>query len=139
MLFIVMNNHSFSLPEEDYFKTFCSILNPSFRLVKSNTIRADIFKVYNSKKKVLVHYFDNLRSLVSATTDMWTSGNNKAMMAVTVSWLDEEFHMKEVTLGFRELCVDPLNESEIEHSGLNIAKCFYSVLKEYHLEDKVSP
>lgn len=84
MLFIVMNNNAFTLPEEDYFKKFSSILNPSFRLVKSNTIRAYIFKYYNLEKEVLVHYLDNMKSLVSATTDMWTSDNNKAMMAVTI-------------------------------------------------------
>lgn len=35
--------------------------------------------------------------------------------------------MKEATLSFRELGVDPSTESEIEHSGLNIAKCLYNI------------
>jgi len=52
------------------------------------------------------------------------------MMAVTASWLSYDFHMNEVTVGFRELAK--------EHSGVNIAATFLSILKEFHLLDLVS-
>ena len=52
------------------------------------------------------------------------------MMALTVTFLTYDFVMKEVTLGFREL--------KGEHTGINLANVFLSILTEFGLEQKVS-
>ncbi len=128
---VVINNHPFTLVEEQSFIKFCAILNPNFKLFKSTALRNAIFRRYLSERKYLVQYFKRKSiGMVSATTDLWTSGNNLAMMAVTVTWLTFDFVMMEVTLGFRELKGD--------HSGVNIANCFLSILTEFGLQNRVS-
>jgi len=125
-----MNNHPFTLVEEQSFIKFCAILNPNFRLIKSNAFKNAIFRRYISERKDIIQYFKRKSiGMVSATTDLWTSGNNLAMMAVTVTWLTFDFVMMEVTLGFRELQGD--------HSGVNIANCFLSILTEFGLQNRV--
>ncbi len=66
---------------------------------------------------------------ISFTTDLWTSGNNKAIMAITATWVTKDFKMYEAVIAFREI--------KGEHSGVNIAAVFYEALKEFGIENKV--
>lgn len=50
-------------------------------------------------------------------------------MTVTLSWLDVDFKMQEVVIGFREILG--------RHTGANIAACFHSIMSEYGLVNKV--
>lgn len=97
--------------------------------MSATTLRNDIFRSYYDRKAAFIKYFATWLGFVSATTDLWTSGYNIAMIAVPVAWLTADFVMKEATIGFRELNGD--------HSGTNIAAAFYSVLKEFNLQDRV--
>jgi hypothetical protein len=118
------------LVEKQNFIKFGAILNPHFKLT-NNALINSIFRHFISERKDLIQYFKRRSiGMVSATTDFWTSGNNLAMMAVTVTWLTFDFVMMEVTLGFRELMGD--------HSGVNIANCFLSILNEFGLQNRVS-
>jgi len=67
---------------------------------------------------------------LSATTDLWTSGNKYSIMSVTSNWLDEKFEEHQVVLAHRRVLG--------KHSGANIAKVFHQVLQEYGIENKVS-
>ena len=128
---IINNNHPFTIVEEASFNKFCFILNPRFKLLKSTALRNSIFRRYIAKRKDLIEYFKRKWiGKVSATTDLWTSGNNFSMMALTVTFLTYDFVMKEVTLGFREL--------KGEHTGINLANVFLSILTEFGLEQRVS-
>lgn len=128
MEMVIINNHSFTLVEEQSFIKFCAILKPNFKLSKSTALKNSIFWRYHSEKKDIIEYFKRKSiGMISATTDLWTSGNNLTMMAVTVTWLTFDFTMKEVTLGFREMKGD--------HSGVNIANCFLSILTEIGLQN----
>lgn len=83
------------------------------------------------KKQDLSNLFKNPdNGKFSATTDLWSSGNKFAMMAVTVSWIDRNFEMNEAVIGFRQLSG--------QHTGLNIAELFENVLREFKIERKVS-
>ena len=50
-------------------------------------------------------------------------------MVVTVTWIDPEFIMRDVIIGFREL--------ESEHSVINICKILIEVLHEFDIENRV--
>ncbi len=65
----------------------------------------------------------------SFTTDLWTSGNQHAILGITMSWLDANFKMNEIVIGHRKIVG--------EHSGVNIARTFQDVLTEYQVIDKV--
>ena len=66
---------------------------------------------------------------LSSTTDGWTSGNDKAVLAVSATWFTESFELKHAVLGFREVGTS--------HTGENIGTAFVEVLQEYGVEEKV--
>ncbi|EFX66633.1 hypothetical protein DAPPUDRAFT_116130 [Daphnia pulex] len=82
---------------------------------KSNAMKNKIMSTYLERyADVIACLNEKGNSKVSSTTDLWTSGNNFAMIAVT---------------GFREI--------PGQHSGVNIVASFYGVLTEYQIADKI--
>lgn len=77
----------------------------------------------------LLHRVTKRKGKFSFTTDLWTSGNKKAIMTITCTWISDNFEVCEVVLAFREIVG--------EHSGANIAKLFNEVMREYSIEENV--
>lgn len=131
MDFIINNNHPFTLVEEELFRKFCFSLNPNFQMVKATTLKNTIMAEYVKRKAdVMACLHEKGNSKVSSTTDLWTSGNNYSMIAVTGTWITFNFEMREGILGFREM--------PGQHSGVNIAESFHGVLTEYSIADRVT-
>lgn len=128
--FIVKNNHPFTIVEELDFRLFIHALNPDYKLIQSaTTIKSRISAAYIQKKKEIIQLLRQKgNSKFSATTDIRTSGNDITTMSVTVSWIDKEFEMHEIVLGFRRV---------VGNCGDNFASVFLSVLREYDIEEKV--
>ena len=127
---MVTNNHPFTLAEQHFFEQFTHSLNPQFTIVCPKTMKNRIVHTFDKCKTQLKNYFKNSKiGRPSATTDIWTSGNNLSIMAVTLSWLDEMFDMKEIVIGFREI--------DGNHTGKNISKLFLEILADFELHEKV--
>lgn len=129
--FIINNNHPFPIVEEELFRKFCFSLNPDFFMIKATAMKNKITSKYlECKADVIACLHQKGNSKVSSKTDLWTSGNNFAMIAVTGTWINKNFEMREGIFGFREM--------PGQHSGVNIAESFYGVLTEYQIADKVT-
>lgn len=125
------NNHPFTIVEEQPFIDLIASLNPDFQLPSASTVKNWVMSTYvENKVKVKETLALDGNGKPSATTDLWTSGNHHGVLAVTVTWLDANFEMKEIVLGFRKL--------KGEHSGANIAFAFSKVLEEYGILNRVS-
>lgn len=134
MKFIVSNHYSFSIVEEEPFRDFCKSLNPKSRMISGTTIKKKISQAYwASKEEVKNHLVKECTGRASFTTDLWTSGNKMAFMAVTCTFLTNEFVMIQVTLGFREVL-----EADYRHNGENTCTVFLNILNDFGLQDKVS-
>ena len=127
--FIISNNHPFTVVDEEKFINFCKVLNPNYKMVKSDTIKKRICDRFVTQRTELMNHLQNESSMISGTTDLWTSGNNLSMLALTITWLTRDFGINEVTLGFKEL--------HGEHTGINIANCVYSLLADFRLDNRV--
>ena len=128
---IVNSNQPFTFVENEYFIKFCTSLNRDFKLVSAKSMSTRFTKSYINYKPCVAGFLDMPgNGKVSFTTDLWTSPNNKAIMAVTSTLLTGNFEMYEILLAFREL-LGP-------HTGENICSSFLDVVYEYHLENKVS-
>ncbi|MBW0572569.1 hypothetical protein O181_112284 [Austropuccinia psidii MF-1] len=66
---------------------------------------------------------------ISFTTDVWTSHNLNAYMAVTAHFIDQQYQLKLVLIG--------LNEIQGDHTGTSLARIFLESLKRYTLEDQM--
>ena len=124
------NNPPFTIVDEPAFKSLFQSVRPEFQLLNSKSLKTRILQSYVTKKHEVQRYFnEKCNSKLSATTDLWTSANHISMMVVTVTWVDEEFIMSTIIVGFRQL--------ENEHSGTNICRLFMEILKEFQIEQKV--
>lgn len=47
---IVKHNYPFSMVDHEFFEYFCNGLNPKFKIITRNTVRADIIKLHDEMK-----------------------------------------------------------------------------------------
>ncbi|KAI9565339.1 hypothetical protein GHT06_009131 [Daphnia sinensis] len=66
---------------------------------------------------------------VALTTDLWTSPNKLAFMAITAFLLSDKFEPIEAIIGFKQMLG--------EHSGINIANTFFDTIKLFELQERV--
>ena len=130
MAMIVENNHPFTLVEESRFIQFVHSLNSSFQPLRLTAMKNKIASTFLRLKAQLIEELKNAdNGMFSATTDLWSCNNNYSTMTVTITWLDANFLLQSIIIGYFNLKGDL--------SGANIAKHFLEVLKEFQLESKV--
>ncbi|XP_074315151.1 zinc finger BED domain-containing protein RICESLEEPER 2-like [Silene latifolia] len=128
---VVIHEYPLSMVDHFGFREYSKSLNPSFKLISRNTLRVDIFKMYNADKlsfKRLLEYND---SRIAVTTDIWTASNQKkGYMVVTSHFIDRNWNLRNRTLRF---CFVPC-----PHTQGVIAKVLMDCLSQYGLESKIS-
>ena len=129
MAMIVENNYPFTLVEEPRFIQFVHSLNSSFQPLRSTAMKNRIVSTFLRLK---VHLIEKLKNpeygMFSVTTDV-RSTNNIYTMAMTITWLDANFSLQNIVIGFFNIRGD--------HSVHNVAKHFIEVLKDFQIENKV--
>ena len=99
-------------------------------MISRTTVRNNLFKNFIQYRSEIAQSLNaEGNGKLSATTDLWTSENHHAIMAVTVAWLNRRFEMNEVILGFRKVLG--------KHDGANLAKVFIEILSPFNIKDKV--
>ena len=92
---IIMHEYPLSIVDHAYFRRFLSSLQPLFQVPCRNTIKKEIFKVYEFERSITTKLLDSLQSRVAITSDMWTSGNQKkGYMAITAHYIDESWNLQ---------------------------------------------
>lgn len=92
---IIKHEYPLQIVEHQGFREFCNKLQPLFKHVSRNTIKADIMKIYEHEKVKTTDLLSNNLSRFSVTTDMWTSSNKKrGFMAVTVHFVDNSWNLQ---------------------------------------------
>lgn len=67
-------------------------LQPLFKVPTRNTIKSDIFKIFEVEKEKTMKLMDANKSRIAITTDMWTSNNQKrGFMAITSHFIDDSW------------------------------------------------
>ncbi|TVU43676.1 hypothetical protein EJB05_10163, partial [Eragrostis curvula] len=74
---IILHEYPLSMVDHVGFRSFCSALQPLFKIGTRNTMRKDIMEQYGLEKKKAIEYMAGISSRVAVTTDMWTSDNQK--------------------------------------------------------------
>ena len=87
-------NHEYPLAMVDHigFKRYSNSLNPYFKVILRNTVKADIFREYNEERRLLEKVLARNKSRIAFTSDMWTCTNQrKGYMAVTTHYIDDDW------------------------------------------------
>ncbi|XP_057526395.1 zinc finger BED domain-containing protein RICESLEEPER 2-like [Amaranthus tricolor] len=72
-------NHEYPLAMVDHigFKRYFNSLNPDFKVISRNTVKANIFREYNEERRLLEKFLARNKSRIAFTSDMWTCTNQR--------------------------------------------------------------
>ena len=96
-LTIVVVKHELPLKfvENEAFRDFVNYYNPLVKHMSRNTLKSEIFKIYNVEKGKAMNLLEINNSRVAITTDMWTACNQKkGYIVVTGHFIDNSWHLQ---------------------------------------------
>jgi len=87
-----------------------------------------MMKSYTSAKEVIQRLIlKSGNSMFSATTDLWTAGNqNVGYICVTLHWINADFELIQLLIAFEEM--------PQPHSGVNLAVMLYRIFNSWNIE-----
>ncbi|KAG8368691.1 hypothetical protein BUALT_Bualt15G0072000 [Buddleja alternifolia] len=98
---VILHDYPLSIVEHVGFRRYSASLQPSFTMISRNTLKNDIFSIYNDEKVKFYKLLEKLKCRVAITTDMWTASNNKKdFMAITAHFIDDSWRLQSCILRF---------------------------------------
>ena len=92
---IIMHECPLSIVNHVGFRRFLATLQPQFQCPSRNTIKKEIFNVYDFEKSIVMKLLDTNEGRVAITLDMWTASNQKkGYMAVTAHYIDSSWTLQ---------------------------------------------
>lgn len=126
---IVQGQHSFSIIEEPAFRVLMESVNHKMQLFSADTVRRDVMKRFLQRKAKIKDYLKTITSRCSFTTDIWTSMQQVSYMAITLHFLDEDFNINAMLIGFGHL--------PSPHTGVCIAADLVKAFEDYDVDSQV--
>ncbi|KAF7128988.1 hypothetical protein RHSIM_Rhsim10G0125900 [Rhododendron simsii] len=98
---IIMHEFPLSIVDHVGFKRYSNALQPLFKVPCRNTMKSEIFKIYEHHKGKTLSLVVSNASRLAITTDMWTSSNQKkGFMAVTTHFINNSWTLQSRILRF---------------------------------------
>ena len=92
---VILHEYPLSMVDHIGFKEFVTDLQPMFKLVTRNTLKSDIFKIYDNEREKALKMTDKNGSRMAITTDMWTSSNKKrGFMVITPHFINHTWMLQ---------------------------------------------
>lgn len=92
---IVLHEYPLRMVEHVGFRRYSHALQPLFRVVSRNTIKSDIFRIFEYERDQTMKLLESNASRIALTTDMWTSSNKKkGFMAITSHFIDTSWKLQ---------------------------------------------
>ena len=143
---LVVDLIPFSMVDSPPLRAIFKLLHHDVALFGCETVRKDIQKCFAEEHKKWTEFFpvsskkhsttlflltiyQALQSRVSISLDAWTSPNQIPFLGITAKWINDEWELNTILIGFERLVG--------EHTGSNLAEATESVLREYGILNKV--
>ncbi|KAI8539165.1 hypothetical protein RHMOL_Rhmol09G0160200 [Rhododendron molle] len=98
---MIMHEYPLSIMDHVGFRRYSNALQPLFKVPCRNTMKAEIFKIYEYQRGKTMSLVVSNASRLAITTDMWTSSNQKkGFMAVTAHFIDDSWSLQSRILRF---------------------------------------
>ena len=126
---IVMNQHAFTMVEEQGFLNFIHTLYPTTKISSADTIKSYISNFYEANKEKIQNILLNVPGKISFTIDCWTSPSIKSFLSITAHFINKDWKLQHILLDFLEVV-----ES---HTGKNLNETFVAGLEYFSIKEKV--
>nr|XP_017217151.1 PREDICTED: zinc finger BED domain-containing protein RICESLEEPER 2-like [Daucus carota subsp. sativus] len=98
---IVMHEYPLCIVDQIGFKRYSAVLQPLFKVPSRNTIKSEIFHIYEYEKAKTSSLLESISSRIAITTDLWTANNQKkGYMAVTAHFIDGSWMLQSRIMRF---------------------------------------
>ena len=125
---IVKDVQPFTLVEDDGFKAFVHLLDPTYNIPGRKALKRMVEAKYKATKEEAMAEVRKA-SAVSLTADMWTSMNMDAYLAVTCHYITDQAKLSTVLLG-----VGKFTQS---HTAAHLAEVKHTLMVEWGIRGKV--
>ncbi|KAJ0098135.1 hypothetical protein Patl1_28630 [Pistacia atlantica] len=89
---IILHEYPLNMVDHYGFRKFCNTIQPLFKVVSRNTIKADILKIYDVEKHKTMKLLNKTHGRIAITTDLWTGNHqNKRYMTITTHFIDNNW------------------------------------------------
>ncbi|KAK1889931.1 Zinc finger BED domain containing protein 1, partial [Dissostichus eleginoides] len=126
---IVKDTQPFSVVEDVGFRAFVALLDPNYVIPTQKAIKAMVDAKYVLERNKAIAEMQKVAA-VSLTSDMWTSINMDAYLAVTCHFVDDNTSLNSVFLGVQQF--------PQTHTAENLARVTASLMEEWGITDKVT-
>ncbi|CAN1855433.1 Putative AC transposase, partial [Linum perenne] len=128
---ILIHEYPLSIVDHLGFQRFCCALQPLFKVPCRNTIKKDIFTLYELTKNKFQREIIGNRGRVAVTTDMWTATNQKrGYMAITAHYIDNSWNLRSILVRFLYV--------PAPHTSARLANRLCKSLLEWNIDSKLS-
>ena len=127
---VIMHELPLRFVEYTGFREMMNYCQSRFESMSRNTLKSEIFKIYNSEKEKTLKLLDGLDSRVAITTDMWTSNTKMGYMVVTMHFIDKSWVLHSRIMRFIRI----LSPHNAESLGDELMKC----LLDWNVDRKLS-
>ncbi|KAL5191840.1 Zinc finger BED domain-containing protein RICESLEEPER 2 [Glycine soja] len=106
---IIMRGYPLSIVNHVRFRRFLATLQPQFQCPSRNTIKKEIFNVYDFEKSIVMKLLDTNEGRVAITLDMWIASNQKkGYMAVTTRYIDSSWTFQSRILSTNDCMIEKI-------------------------------
>ena len=99
---IIMHELPLRFVEYEGFRDLMSFVQPLLGKICRNTVKREVFKLFDFEKAKTMALLEDITSKVSITTDMWTSSHQKkGYMVVTVHFIDNSWTLRNRILRYQ--------------------------------------
>jgi hypothetical protein len=123
------NKQPFNIISDRSFQSLMKTRRPKYYIPSPTTVSCDVKQVFANVCKCMVKMLQEHEGDLNFATDVWTSLNHKAFVAVTV-----HFQINGAPVSM----LSDLKEVATSHSGLNLATAFAQILDEFDISTTVS-
>ncbi|CAG8705943.1 8758_t:CDS:2, partial [Racocetra persica] len=100
---VISDSQPFMTLENIHFCHLVKLLNPHVLVPRGDTIRTDIIKSFEEKRRKLIILFQNIPGKISFVIDVWTSPNAYSFLATTAHWITNNWELKNILIDFIDL------------------------------------
>ncbi len=125
---IVRDGQPFSVVEDEVFRSFASILDPTHIIPGRKALKAMVEARYQRTKQKAIAEVKQA-SAMSLTADMWTSVNTDAHVAVTCHYIRDDAKLATVVLRVEKFAQT--------HTAANLAEATKHLMAQCSIADKV--